>query len=336
VEFGPAEPGRVRRLGASGGGARAGGGGNDPVRPRHRAALPRGWAAEGGRLCHDTPAAVTDAALAGSDPAAVRTLACSAGCLAASPGHGADLPGARRCFPGRRDSTRILPMLQMGEFRRAFEAKTPHHRLMQSVPTWVITRDNPALAGLAHLPATRTLSLSRWRAGAGAVADRFPRASEPCPERPRHRPTPRAAGPASSASRKGGDRPDRACLRPCSSEPDRKATRTGPVRPASFRRPMSRYFCGPRQFQPWSTYVVMTLISSHWPPSGSWGILAKTGSGLSGLALYLEMPVSEKTSAPSAMCVDPVQRACALVGSGIGGRRAPLQPSTRRFDPSRT
>jgi hypothetical protein len=30
----------------------------------------------------------------------------------------------------------------------------------------------------------------------------------------------------------------------------------------------------------------MTLISPHWPPSGSCSILAKIGSGLSGLAEY--------------------------------------------------
>src|SRR5215218_3024157 len=32
--------------------------------------------------------------------------------------------------------------------------------------------------------------------------------------------------------------------------------------------------------------VHLTLISPHWPPSGSWSILANSGSGFSGLALY--------------------------------------------------
>jgi glucokinase len=63
---------------------------------------------------------------------------------------------------------RIVELLQEGEFRRAFEAKAPHDDLMVAIPTFVITRKNPALAGLAAFaqePGRFGVNLSgrRWR-----------------------------------------------------------------------------------------------------------------------------------------------------------------------------
>jgi glucokinase len=52
-------------------------------------------------------------------------------------------------YVGGGISPRILPFLSQGEFRRAFEAKAPHDDVMATLPTWVITRENPALVGLA-------------------------------------------------------------------------------------------------------------------------------------------------------------------------------------------
>jgi glucokinase len=65
-------------------------------------------------------------------------------------------------------SPRILPFLTDGEFRRAFEAHAPHESVMATIPTWVITRDSPALAGLAAFACTParfgvTLAGRRWR-----------------------------------------------------------------------------------------------------------------------------------------------------------------------------
>jgi glucokinase len=128
-------------------------------------------AAEGGAALHDNPAAVTDAALAGSDPAAVRTLALFCRMLGRFAGDMALIFMARGgVYLGGGIPPRILPLLQGSEFRRAFEAKRPHHGLMQSIPTWVITRENPALAGLAAFsrdPNRFAVALEgrRWRPG---------------------------------------------------------------------------------------------------------------------------------------------------------------------------
>ena len=63
---------------------------------------------------------------------------------------------------------RIVPFLQDGDFRRAFEAKAPHDNLVSKIPTYVITRKNPVLAGLAAFaqePGRFGVNLAgrRWR-----------------------------------------------------------------------------------------------------------------------------------------------------------------------------
>jgi glucokinase len=73
-------------------------------------------------------------------------------------------------YVGGGISPRILPFLVQGEFRRAFEAKAPHEAVMKSIPSWVITRDNPAMPGLAAFarePHRFGVSLAgrRWREG---------------------------------------------------------------------------------------------------------------------------------------------------------------------------
>jgi glucokinase len=96
------------------------------------------------------PAEITKAGLAGSDPAAARTLALYCRLLGRLAGDMALTFMARGgVYIGGGISPRILPVLLEGEFRRAFEAKAPHEALMAEIPTWVIVAENPALQGLA-------------------------------------------------------------------------------------------------------------------------------------------------------------------------------------------
>jgi glucokinase len=116
-----------------------------------------------------SPAEVTQRALAGGDPLAVRTLALYARFLGRFAGDMALTFMARGgVYIGGGVSPHILPILRSGEFRRAFEAKAPHQAVMAGIPTWVITRDNPAMPGLsafAHAPERYGVSLKgkRWR-----------------------------------------------------------------------------------------------------------------------------------------------------------------------------
>ena len=107
-------------------------------------------AVDGAASRHASPAEVTEAALAGADAAAVRTLTLFSRMLGRFAGDMALIfMAGGGVYLGGGIPPRILPFLQAGEFRRAFEAKRPHDGLMASMPTWVITRENPALAGLA-------------------------------------------------------------------------------------------------------------------------------------------------------------------------------------------
>lgn len=46
---------------------------------------------------------------------------------------------------------RLVPFLDPVRFRKSFEKKAPHQKLMQSIPTRIITNPNAALLGLAQL-----------------------------------------------------------------------------------------------------------------------------------------------------------------------------------------
>jgi glucokinase len=96
------------------------------------------------------PAAITNAALAGADAVAVRTMSLYCRLLGRLAGDFALTFMARGgVFIGGGIAPRILPFLLAGEFRRAFEAKAPHAELMAAIPTFVIIHENPALEGLA-------------------------------------------------------------------------------------------------------------------------------------------------------------------------------------------
>jgi glucokinase len=126
-------------------------------------------ATEGAEPVHDKPPEITGAALDRSDPIAERTLLLYCRFLGRLAGDMALVFMARGgVYVGGGISPRILPFLVQGEFRRAFEAKAPHEAVMKSIPSWVITRDNPAMPGLAAFarePGRFGVSLSgrRWR-----------------------------------------------------------------------------------------------------------------------------------------------------------------------------
>lgn len=121
-------------------------------------------------LHFDDPAMITDAAIAGTDPCAERTLELYCRLLGRLAGDLALVFMATGgVYLGGGISPRILPLLKRGEFRRAFEAKAPHEGVLAAIPTWVISRDGPALLGLAafaRTPARFGVSLTgrRWRA----------------------------------------------------------------------------------------------------------------------------------------------------------------------------
>jgi glucokinase len=104
----------------------------------------------GQRQKFSDPADVTKAALAGSDPQAVRTIDLYSRFLGRVAGDMALVFMARGgVYIGGGIPPRIMPFLSRGEFRRAFEAKAPHHDVMHSIPIYVIVGASPALIGLA-------------------------------------------------------------------------------------------------------------------------------------------------------------------------------------------
>jgi glucokinase len=115
------------------------------------------------------PAEITEAALAHSNPTAERTLSLYCRFLGRLAGDLALTFMARGgVYVGGGIPPRILPFLLDGEFRRAFEAKAPHADVLATIPTFVITRENPALEGLAAFARTPQrfgvdLRGRRWR-----------------------------------------------------------------------------------------------------------------------------------------------------------------------------
>ena len=97
-----------------------------------------------------TPADVTKAALEKTEAIAESSMALYARLLGRVAGDVALTFMARGgAYIGGGIPPRILPILKSSEFRRAFEAKSPHQAVMATIPTFVIVSDNPALKGLA-------------------------------------------------------------------------------------------------------------------------------------------------------------------------------------------
>lgn len=115
-----------------------------------------------------TPETVTDAALSG-DEAARRTMLLYCKLLGRLAGDLALIFMATGgAYVGGGIAPRILPLLEEGGFREAFEDKAPHTAILREIPTNVITAERPALAGIAafaRTPSRFSVSLDgrRWR-----------------------------------------------------------------------------------------------------------------------------------------------------------------------------
>jgi glucokinase len=124
---------------------------------------------DGQRPKFSDPADVTKAALSGADPQAQRTLDLYARFLGRVAGDMALVFMARGgVYIGGGIPPRIMPFLTRGGFRRAFEAKAPHHDVMHAIPIYVIVGQTPALLGLAafsRAPESYGVNLTgrRWK-----------------------------------------------------------------------------------------------------------------------------------------------------------------------------
>jgi glucokinase len=107
-------------------------------------------AADGKSREFETPADITGAALAGSDPAAVEAVELFATYLGRLAGDLALTFLARGgVYLAGGIPPHIAPVLKSGAFRAAFEAKEPHRALLEGIPTSIITHATPAFLGLA-------------------------------------------------------------------------------------------------------------------------------------------------------------------------------------------
>lgn len=96
------------------------------------------------------PADITPAALSGSDPQAVEALNLFVTCLGRTAGDLALVFKARGgVYLTGGIAQKIVPALDSGAFRSAFEDKAPHSGWMRDVPVFVMTHPLAALEGLA-------------------------------------------------------------------------------------------------------------------------------------------------------------------------------------------
>jgi glucokinase len=112
-------------------------------------------AADGVEPSLDSPPDVTEAGLAGDSRQAAETLELFVSYLGRLAGDLALIFMARGgVFLGGGISPRILSELQKPRFRSEFEDKAPHRDLMKTIPTFVVTHSQAALAGLASYART--------------------------------------------------------------------------------------------------------------------------------------------------------------------------------------
>ncbi len=115
------------------------------------------------------PADVTAAGLDGSNPQAVETLSLFSTYLGRVAGDMALIFMARGgVYLAGGISQKILAALKKPEFRAAFEDKAPHNQLLATIPTFVVTHPQAALAGLASFarkPSAYGVSMDerRWQ-----------------------------------------------------------------------------------------------------------------------------------------------------------------------------
>lgn len=121
-------------------------------------------AADGVEPMMKRPADVTEEGLSGKNAQAAEALELFVTYLGRLAGDLALIFMARGgVFLGGGISPKILPELKKPLFRAAFEDKAPHKELMKTIPTFVVTHPQAALAGLA--------SYARMPASYGIVTD---------------------------------------------------------------------------------------------------------------------------------------------------------------------
>ena len=106
-------------------------------------------AADGAAAVYDSPEAIATAGLEQSDQAAVATLELFTTYLGRIAGDLAMVFMARGgVYLAGGIPARIAPALAAGAFRRAFTAKAPHHDLLETIATVVVSTRDDALAGI--------------------------------------------------------------------------------------------------------------------------------------------------------------------------------------------
>ncbi len=125
--------------------------------------------ADGVQPAFSDPADITAHGLNGTNSQAVETLSLFATYLGRVAGDMALIFMARGgVYLAGGISQKIIPALKGPEFRAAFEDKAPHTELMGTIPTFVVTHPQAALAGLASFartPSAYGISTDgrRWR-----------------------------------------------------------------------------------------------------------------------------------------------------------------------------
>jgi len=112
-------------------------------------------AADGVKQAFTDPADITAHGLNGGNAQAVETLSLFSTYLGRVAGDMALIFMARGgVYLAGGISQKIIPALKGPEFRAAFEDKAPHTELMATIPTFVVTHPQAALAGLASFART--------------------------------------------------------------------------------------------------------------------------------------------------------------------------------------
>jgi glucokinase len=104
----------------------------------------------------DPAAAISQRALAGSDPVCEMALALFCSVLGAVAGNlGLLVLATGGVFVAGGIAPRILPYLQRGTFREAFDRKGRLHTLVERMPAYVVTHPQPGLLGAASVAAAQ-------------------------------------------------------------------------------------------------------------------------------------------------------------------------------------
>jgi glucokinase len=103
---------------------------------------------------NDPAAAISQRALAGTDPVCEMALALFCSVLGAVAGNlGLMVLATGGVFVAGGIAPRVLPYLQRGGFREAFDHKGRLHTLVERIPAYVVTHPQPGLLGAATIAA---------------------------------------------------------------------------------------------------------------------------------------------------------------------------------------